>query len=184
MYSNGGNSGSFSCKYPSGSSEKMYRLIYAVFVHSVIVISLLVTIIITFKIKKINKTSIEFSVNAIKKRNKEKLMTQYIIVLGIMQLIRIIQDQFYYIDIKINGYDESIRYIIRGFDPFVSVLWMFVNAASIILISKTLREAIFENLKLDIAYKKLFRKNVVVPSSHNAKIIQNINRGTKKQIIL
>uniref|UniRef100_A0A0N5C3K0 7TM_GPCR_Srx domain-containing protein n=1 Tax=Strongyloides papillosus TaxID=174720 RepID=A0A0N5C3K0_STREA len=101
-----------------------------------------------------------------------------------MQLLRLIQDQLYWIDIKINGYDESLRYIIRGFDPFVSALWMFINAASIILISKTLRDAIFENLKFDVVYKKLFRKNIVVKISYNSNIIQNINRGTKKKIII
>uniref|UniRef100_A0A0N5CHB4 G_PROTEIN_RECEP_F1_2 domain-containing protein n=1 Tax=Strongyloides papillosus TaxID=174720 RepID=A0A0N5CHB4_STREA len=98
-----------------------------------------------------------------------------------MQLIRLIQDQFYYNEIKVNGYDESIRYIISGLRPFVSVSWMFINASSIILISKTLRDAVFKNLKLDIVYKKLFKEIVVV---QNSNIIQNMNHGTKKKIFI
>uniref|UniRef100_A0A0K0F3B2 G-protein coupled receptors family 1 profile domain-containing protein n=1 Tax=Strongyloides venezuelensis TaxID=75913 RepID=A0A0K0F3B2_STRVS len=183
MYSNGGKKGEFNCKYPFGFTAKEFLFINDALVNSAVVISLILTIIITCKIKKLNKTSNESSVIAVNKRNKEKRMTRYVIVLGIMQLIRLIQDQCYYINIKINGYDESIKHIINGLRPFVPILCIFLNALSIIFISKTLRDAVFKNLKLDIINRKLFKRNVVTPISHNSHTIQNMNRDTKKKII-
>uniref|UniRef100_A0A0N5C3K3 G_PROTEIN_RECEP_F1_2 domain-containing protein n=1 Tax=Strongyloides papillosus TaxID=174720 RepID=A0A0N5C3K3_STREA len=184
MYINGGKRGAFKCKYPFGYTRKEYYFIYVIMLHSMIVISIILTIIIIFKIKKLNKTSNEFSVNVVKKGGKEKRMTRYVVLLATIQLIRLIQDQCYYANIKINGYDESIRYISFGLKPFVCALWMFVNAVSIIFISKTLRDAVFKNLKLDIVYRKLFRKSKVEKIAYNSNIIQNINRGTKKKIII
>uniref|UniRef100_A0A0K0F3B0 G_PROTEIN_RECEP_F1_2 domain-containing protein n=1 Tax=Strongyloides venezuelensis TaxID=75913 RepID=A0A0K0F3B0_STRVS len=184
MYYTGDKRGEFNCRYPFGYTEKEYHFIYIALVHSVVVISMILTLIIKYKIKKLNETSNEFSVNPIKNSNKEKRMTRYVIILGIMQLIRLIQDQFYYIDIKINGYDESIKYIILGFRPFVNVLWMFVNAVSIIFISKNLRDSVFKNLKLDTPYRKLFMENVVTPISYNLNNIQNMNRGTKTRTVI
>uniref|UniRef100_A0A0K0F3B1 G_PROTEIN_RECEP_F1_2 domain-containing protein n=1 Tax=Strongyloides venezuelensis TaxID=75913 RepID=A0A0K0F3B1_STRVS len=184
MYFRAGKRGEFNCRYPFGYTRKEYHFMYIALVNSLTIISIILTIIITCKIKKISKTTSEFSVIAIKKRNKEKRMTRYVIIIGIMQLICLIQDQLYYIKIKINGYDESIRYIISGLRPFVGVSWMFINALSIIFISKTLRDSVFKNLKLDIIYRKLFKDNLVVPSSHSPNIKQNMNRGIKNRTVI
>uniref|UniRef100_A0A0K0F3A9 Serpentine receptor class gamma n=1 Tax=Strongyloides venezuelensis TaxID=75913 RepID=A0A0K0F3A9_STRVS len=184
MYFNGGKRGAFKCKYPFGYTRKEYYFIHVLMLHSTIVISIILTITILFKIKKLNKATDEFFVNTVKNGAKEKRMTRYIVLLGIVQLIRLIHDQCYYANIKINGYDESIRYINFGLRPFIRALWMFVNAVSIIFISKTLRDDVFKNLKLDIAYRKLFRGNAVTSISYNSNITQNINQGTKKKIII
>uniref|UniRef100_A0A0K0F3A8 Serpentine receptor class gamma n=1 Tax=Strongyloides venezuelensis TaxID=75913 RepID=A0A0K0F3A8_STRVS len=184
MYFNGGKRGAFKCKYPFGYSRKEYYLIHVIMLHSIIVISIILTIIILFKIKKLNKITDEFSVNTVKKGAKEKRMTRYVVLLGIVQLIRLIQDHCYYANVKINGYDESIRYIVFGLKPFICALWMFVNAVSIIFISKTLKDAVFKNLKLDIAYMKLFSGNMVTSISYNPNIIQDMNHEKKKKIII
>uniref|UniRef100_A0A0K0F3B4 G_PROTEIN_RECEP_F1_2 domain-containing protein n=1 Tax=Strongyloides venezuelensis TaxID=75913 RepID=A0A0K0F3B4_STRVS len=179
-YFKGGKRGDFTCRYPFNYTKKEYYFMHIALVHSITIISIILTIILTYKYKKVNKTTNKFSFDAIKKRKKEKCMTRYVLIIGIMQLIRLIQDQFYYNEIKINGYDESIRYITSGLRPFISVLWMFINASSIILISKTLRDAVFKNLKLDIVYKKLFKEIIVVQNSN----IQTLNPVTKKKIII
>uniref|UniRef100_A0A0K0F3B5 G_PROTEIN_RECEP_F1_2 domain-containing protein n=1 Tax=Strongyloides venezuelensis TaxID=75913 RepID=A0A0K0F3B5_STRVS len=184
MYFNGAKKGRFICKYLFDYTYKEEHFILIALVHSLIVISIILTIMTIYKIKKLNKASNESSVIAVKKRNKEKRMTRYVLLLGIVQLIRLIEEHFYYIEIKINGYDESISYIMMGFDPFVGVFWIFLNAISIISISKTLRDAVFKNLKVDILYKKLFKENVVAPSSHNPNIIQSVNRGIKNKTLI
>uniref|UniRef100_A0A0N5CHB5 G_PROTEIN_RECEP_F1_2 domain-containing protein n=1 Tax=Strongyloides papillosus TaxID=174720 RepID=A0A0N5CHB5_STREA len=184
MYFNGAKRGGFNCKYPFGYTYKEHHFILIALVHSASIIAIILTIIITCKIKKLNKTSNEFSVIATKKRNKEKRMTRYVVLLGIVQLIRLIQDQFYYIDIKINGYDESISHIMNSLDSFAGIFWIFLNAYSIISISKTLRDAVFKNLKLDIVCRKLFKENVIAPSSHNPNTIQNVNRGIKNKTLI
>uniref|UniRef100_A0A0N5C3K4 G_PROTEIN_RECEP_F1_2 domain-containing protein n=1 Tax=Strongyloides papillosus TaxID=174720 RepID=A0A0N5C3K4_STREA len=183
-YFNGAKKGQFTCRYPFNYTTNDFYFIYTGLLHSASIIAIILTIIIMFKIKKLNKTSNEFSVSTIKKRNKERRMTRYVVLLAIVQLTRLIQDQLNFFEIKIYGYDESIRYINLGLKPFISILRMFINALSIIFISETLRDAVFKNLKLDIMYKKLFRENVIVPSSHNPNFKQNVNRETKKKIII
>uniref|UniRef100_A0A0K0F398 G_PROTEIN_RECEP_F1_2 domain-containing protein n=1 Tax=Strongyloides venezuelensis TaxID=75913 RepID=A0A0K0F398_STRVS len=184
MYYSDGKTGRFKCIYLFDCAEKKHFLIYTSLMHSVVVISMIFTIIITCKIKQISKTSDKFFATSIKKRNKEKRMTYYLIVLGILPFFLLIQDYFFYIDTRINGYDESIRYILVGFDPIICILWILIRGLSIISLSKILRDAVCKTLKLDIAYKKLFRKNVVAPSSQNLNIIQNTDHGTKKKIII
>uniref|UniRef100_A0A0N5C3J9 G_PROTEIN_RECEP_F1_2 domain-containing protein n=1 Tax=Strongyloides papillosus TaxID=174720 RepID=A0A0N5C3J9_STREA len=136
-----------------------YLLVFLV--HSLIITSIILTIAVKYKLRKLNNCNSSVNLRDDKKKKAEYRMTHYVTVLTFLQLCRILEDQMYYIPVKFGGHDESIYQIANAVNPFISVLWIFINSLSLIIISKTLREAIIRTFKLRVMFRKLFRKATV-----------------------
>ncbi|CEF61328.1 GPCR, rhodopsin-like, 7TM domain and 7TM GPCR,serpentine receptor class v (Srv) family-containing protein [Strongyloides ratti] len=110
-YFDGGKIGKYQCKYflDMSKSEHYYSMVGLI--HSLIIISIISTIAVLYKIRKINHTKSFYHQNDLTKQKKEYRLTRYVIVLICLKIIRLIEDQLYYMPVKINGYDESLFHI-------------------------------------------------------------------------
>uniref|UniRef100_A0A0K0F397 G_PROTEIN_RECEP_F1_2 domain-containing protein n=1 Tax=Strongyloides venezuelensis TaxID=75913 RepID=A0A0K0F397_STRVS len=161
LYCNDCILGGLNCEYIFNMGSEKYYYLLIITVQSLIITSIVITVAVKYKLRKLNSHNSSINIRDDKKKKAEYRMTHYVTVLTILQIFRILEDQMYYIPMKIGGYDESIYHIANAVNPFISVLWIFINSLSLIIISKTLREAIIRTFKLKWMFKKLFCKATV-----------------------
>uniref|UniRef100_A0A0K0E161 G-protein coupled receptors family 1 profile domain-containing protein n=1 Tax=Strongyloides stercoralis TaxID=6248 RepID=A0A0K0E161_STRER len=160
-YFNGGKIGIYQCQFFLNMSKNDQYYLMVGLVHSLIIVSIISTIAVLCKIRKVTFYGGTPHQNVLCKQNKEYRLTRYVIVLIYLKIVRLIEDQLYYIPILINGYDESLLYIAKGLGPFLNIMWLLTNSISSLFISKILRTSLLKTFKIDKISKKIFNKNSI-----------------------